>query len=84
MLTGMPTDAQFSKCGGQLAYKADFDNSNQPKYTLQHCNQDYVIRNITLLVYLLNLRINLEPIIYIILRIWDMKALSPLFHMIHR
>lgn len=35
MLTGMPTDAQFSKCGGQLARKADFDNINQPKYTSQ-------------------------------------------------
>jgi hypothetical protein len=84
MLTGMPTEAQFSKFGGQLAWKADFDNINQPKYTSQDCNQDFVIRIITLLVSLLNLRINLEPIIYIILRIWDMKALSPLFHMIHR
>ena len=52
MLTGMPTDAQFSKCGGQLARKADFDNINQPKYRLQECNQDFVIRNTTLLVSL--------------------------------
>ena len=57
----MPTDAQFSKCGGQLARKADFDNINQPKYTSQDCNQDFVIRNTTLLVSLLNLRINLDP-----------------------
>jgi len=83
MLTGMPPDGHFSKWGGQLAWKADFDNINQPKYTLQDCNQDFIIRNTTLLVSLLNLRINLEPIIYIILRIWDMKALSPLFHIIH-
>jgi hypothetical protein len=35
----MPTEAQFSKCGGQLAWKADFDNINQPKYTSQDCNR---------------------------------------------
>jgi hypothetical protein len=60
MLTGMPTEAQFSKFGGQIAWKADFDNINQPKYTSQECNPDVVIRIITLLVSLLNLRINLE------------------------
>jgi NAD-dependent SIR2 family protein deacetylase len=43
---GMPTslhyaltDSQCSKCGGQLEWKADFDDINQPKYTSQHCNQ---------------------------------------------
>jgi NAD-dependent SIR2 family protein deacetylase len=48
---GMPTslhyaltDSQCSKCGGQLEWKADFDDINQPKYTSQHCNQDYAIR----------------------------------------
>ena len=38
------TDSQCSKCGGQLEWKADFDDINQPKYTSQHCNQDYAIR----------------------------------------
>jgi hypothetical protein len=38
------TDSQCSKCDGQLEWKADFENINQPKYTSQHCNQDYVIR----------------------------------------
>jgi hypothetical protein len=33
MLTGMPPDGHFSKWGGQLAWKADFYNINQPKYT---------------------------------------------------
>ena len=48
---GMPTslhyaltDSQCSKCGGQLEWKADFDDINQPKYTSQHCDQDYGIR----------------------------------------
>jgi hypothetical protein len=37
------TDSQCSICGGQLEWQADFDNINQPKYTSQHCNQDYAI-----------------------------------------
>ena len=37
------TDSQCSICGGQLEWQADFDYINQPKYTSQHCNQDYVI-----------------------------------------
>jgi hypothetical protein len=37
------TDSQCSICGGQLEWKADFDNINQPKYVSQHCNQDYAI-----------------------------------------
>lgn len=48
---GMPTslhyaltDSQCSKGGGQLEWKADFDDINQPKYTSQHCKQDCVIR----------------------------------------
>ena len=83
MLTGMPPDGHFSKWGGQLAWKADFDNINQLKYTLQDCIQDFIIRNTNTTSIFIELKINLEPIIYIILRIWDMKALSPLFHIIH-
>ena len=37
------TDSQCSICGGQLEWKADFDNINQPKYISQHCNQEYAI-----------------------------------------
>ncbi len=37
------TDSQCSICGGQLEWQADFDYINQPKYTSQHCNQDYAI-----------------------------------------
>jgi hypothetical protein len=37
------TDSQCSICGGQLEWQADFDNINQPKYTSQHCNQEYAI-----------------------------------------
>jgi hypothetical protein len=37
------TDSQCSICGGQLEWQADFDNINQPKYTSQHCNQNYAI-----------------------------------------
>ncbi len=37
------TDSQCSVCGGQLEWQADFDNINQPKYTSQHCNQNYAI-----------------------------------------
>ena len=47
---GMPTslrytltDSQCSKCGKQLEWNANFDDINQPKYTSQHCNQDYAI-----------------------------------------
>ena len=47
---GMPTslhyaltDSQWSKCGKQLEWNAKFDDINQPKYTSQHCNQDYAI-----------------------------------------
>ncbi len=38
------TDSQCGKCGGQLEWNANFDDINQPKYTSQHCNQDYAIR----------------------------------------
>ena len=37
------TDSQCSICGGQLEWQAEFDNINQPKYSSQHCNQDYAI-----------------------------------------
>jgi NAD-dependent SIR2 family protein deacetylase len=37
------TDSQCSKCGKQLEWNANFDDINQPKYTSQHCNQDYAI-----------------------------------------
>jgi NAD-dependent SIR2 family protein deacetylase len=37
------TDSQCSKCGKQLEWNANFDDFNQPKYTSQHCNQDYAI-----------------------------------------
>jgi NAD-dependent SIR2 family protein deacetylase len=47
---GMPTslhyaltDSQCSKCGKQLEWSPEFDDINQPKYTSQHCNQDYAI-----------------------------------------
>ena len=47
------TDSQCSICGGQLEWQADFDNINQPKYTSQHCNQDYVIHIDTVKVEIL-------------------------------
>lgn len=57
---GMPTslhyaltDSQCSKCGGQLEWEPDCDNINQPKYSSQHCNQDYVIRIDTVKVEML-------------------------------
>ena len=37
------TDSQYNKCGAQLEWKADFDDINSPKYTAEHCNQDYLI-----------------------------------------
>jgi hypothetical protein len=37
------TDSQCNKCGAQLEWKADFDDINSPKYTAEHCNQDYLI-----------------------------------------
>ena len=37
------TDSQCGVCGGQLEWKANFNDINQPKYTAQHCNQDYAI-----------------------------------------
>ena len=47
---GMPTslhyaltDSQCSKCGKQLEWDANFDDINQPKYTSQHCNEEYAI-----------------------------------------
>jgi hypothetical protein len=47
------TDSQCSICGGQLEWKADFDNINQPKYVSQHCNQDYAINIETVKVEIL-------------------------------
>jgi hypothetical protein len=37
------TDSQCNKCRAQLEWKADFDDINSPKYTAEHCNQDYLI-----------------------------------------
>ena len=47
------TDSQCSTCGGQLEWQADFDNINQPKYTSQHCNQNYAIHIDTVKVEIL-------------------------------
>jgi len=47
------TDSQCGICGGQLEWKADFDNINQPKYVSQHCNQDYAINIETVKVEIL-------------------------------
>jgi hypothetical protein len=47
------TDSQCSICGGQLEWKADFNNINQPKYISQHCNQDYAIHIDTVKVQIL-------------------------------
>jgi hypothetical protein len=47
------TDSQCSICGGQLEWKADFDNINQPKYVSQHCNLDYAINIETVKVEIL-------------------------------
>jgi hypothetical protein len=47
------TDSQCSICGGQLEWQADFDNINQPKYTSQHCNQNYAIHIDTVKVEIL-------------------------------
>src|ERR671915_2660266 len=54
------TDSQCSKCGGQLEWKANFDDINQPKYTSQHCNQDYAIRIDTVKVEMVTSRVGLE------------------------
>jgi hypothetical protein len=37
------TDSQCSICGAQLEWKAEFKDVNSPKYTANHCNQDYII-----------------------------------------
>jgi hypothetical protein len=37
------TDSQCSICGEQLEWKAEFNDINSPKYTANHCNQDYII-----------------------------------------
>jgi hypothetical protein len=37
------TDSQCSVCGAQLEWKAEFNDINSPKYTANHCNQDYII-----------------------------------------
>ncbi|HET7389496.1 MAG TPA: hypothetical protein VFJ51_01640 [Nitrososphaeraceae archaeon] len=37
------TDSQCSVCGVQLEWKAEFNDINSPKYTTNHCNQDYII-----------------------------------------
>jgi hypothetical protein len=37
------TDSQCSICGVQLEWKAEFNDINSPKYTANHCNQDYII-----------------------------------------
>jgi hypothetical protein len=37
------TDSQCNKCGAQLEWKAEFGDINSPKYTAQHCDQDYLI-----------------------------------------
>ena len=47
------TDSQCSICGQQLEWQADFDNINQPKYTSQHCNQNYAIHIDTVKVEIL-------------------------------
>jgi hypothetical protein len=60
---GMPTslhyaltDSQCSKCGKQLEWSAIFDGINQPKYTSQHCNQDYAIHIDTVKVQMMTPR----------------------------
>jgi hypothetical protein len=60
---GMPTslhyaltDSQCSKCGKQLEWNAKFDDINQPKYTSQHCNQDYAIHIDTVKVQMMTPR----------------------------
>lgn len=60
---GMPTslhyaltDSQCSKCGKQLEWNANFDDINQPKYTSQHCNQDYAIHIDTVKVQMMTPR----------------------------
>ena len=37
------TDSQCGKCGGQLEWSPEFDDINQPKYTSEHCNEEYAI-----------------------------------------
>ena len=37
------TDSQCNKCGAQLEWNAEFNDINSPKYTSQHCGQDYLI-----------------------------------------
>jgi NAD-dependent SIR2 family protein deacetylase len=38
------TYSQCSKCCRQVEWNIHFDDINQPKYTSQHCNQDFAIR----------------------------------------
>jgi hypothetical protein len=54
------TDSQCSICGGQLEWKANFDDISQPKYTSQHCNQDYTIRIDTVKVEMMTSRVGGE------------------------
>jgi hypothetical protein len=37
------TDSQCNKCGAQLEWKAEFNDTTAPKYTTKHCGQDFVI-----------------------------------------
>jgi len=37
------TDSQCNKCGTQLEWNVEFNDINSPKYTSQHCGQDYLI-----------------------------------------
>ena len=37
------TDSQCNKCGAQLEWNAEFNDINSPKYTSQHCGQDYLL-----------------------------------------
>jgi hypothetical protein len=37
------TDSQCNKCGAQLEWNAEFSDINSPRYTSQHCGQDYLI-----------------------------------------
>jgi len=37
------TDSQCNKCGAQLEWKTEFNDTKAPKYTAKHCGQDFVI-----------------------------------------
>jgi hypothetical protein len=50
------TDSQCNKCGGQLEWNANFEDINQPRYTSQHCNQDYAIHIDTMKVEMMTPR----------------------------